>query len=123
MTSVREAWLRAQIRTGEPHDDACDMDGPYWAGLIPMAHVSFPATTAKDLADGVAMPDHIRDFDRVTPVQRHPFMLEAQAAHADMAVGGASAQSSGAPMWLVYILGIVLAMAFTRFVGSQSPEL
>lgn len=116
MPTARAA--RLQIRTGEPHDDACDMNGPYWAGLIPMAQVSFPATAADDLAEGVAMPAHIRDFDRVTPVQRHPFMLAAQATDA-FAAGATGGSTGGVPTWLVYILGVVLAMAFTRFVGSQ----
>ncbi len=44
-------------RTGPPKDDKEDMQSDYWAGVIPMQTVYGQAQPAKDLKDGISIPD------------------------------------------------------------------
>jgi hypothetical protein len=46
----------AKIRTGGPHDDESDLDGPHWAGAIPIERRWGPAEPAEDLRPGVVAP-------------------------------------------------------------------
>lgn len=52
----------AKIRTGEPSDDEEDYVLPIWAGVIPVTtHVGTPIPDSRIL-EGVAMPDHVKNF-------------------------------------------------------------
>jgi len=54
----------AKIRTGGPLDEETDYDLPIWAGVIPVGtQTGQPVPDERNL-DGVAMPDHVRDFGR-----------------------------------------------------------
>jgi nitroimidazol reductase NimA-like FMN-containing flavoprotein (pyridoxamine 5'-phosphate oxidase superfamily) len=49
-----------KVRTGGPKDDEEDMDGPAWAGVIPLALVFGPPIPAEDLRAGIAVPASVR---------------------------------------------------------------
>jgi len=52
----------AKVRTGDPIDDAGDMDADVWAGVIPLlSSVGEPRPSA-DLKPGVDVPDYVRDY-------------------------------------------------------------
>jgi nitroimidazol reductase NimA-like FMN-containing flavoprotein (pyridoxamine 5'-phosphate oxidase superfamily) len=46
----------AKVRTGPPVDDKADLDGPYWAGLVPLPTRVGPLIPAPDLPDSIAAP-------------------------------------------------------------------
>ena len=117
------------------------MDSDYWAGVIPMAMVSFPPQPASDLKAGLSTPAHIARFDRIPDATAAASALGVRdyAAGASLATRGqeealtaqvakltalvdaasardhAAASGSAFPMWLLYVLGVVLAVAFTQF--------
>ncbi len=49
----------AKIRSGGPIDDPADLDGPHWAGHVPIRRVWEPPLPSADLPDGVAVPADI----------------------------------------------------------------
>jgi hypothetical protein len=52
----------AKVRTGGPVDDEEDYALPIWAGVIPVrTEVGPPIPDPRNL-EGVALPDHVRDF-------------------------------------------------------------
>ena len=54
-----------KVRTGPPSDDEADLDLPYWAGVLPISgSVPGPAVPAPDLAPGIGVPTHVRDWHR-----------------------------------------------------------
>lgn len=52
----------AKVRTGDPIDDAGDMDADVWAGVIPLLSVVGEPVPSSDLKAGVELPDYIRDY-------------------------------------------------------------
>ena len=57
--AVELVEVSAKIRAGDPIDEAEDLDGPHWAGHIPIeAHFTAPVGSA-DLPTGVAVPPAI----------------------------------------------------------------
>jgi nitroimidazol reductase NimA-like FMN-containing flavoprotein (pyridoxamine 5'-phosphate oxidase superfamily) len=51
--------VSAKVRSGGPIDDPADLDGPHWAGHVPIRRVWEPPLPSEDLPDGVAMPADI----------------------------------------------------------------
>jgi uncharacterized protein len=48
--------MSAKIRTGDPIDEPEDLDGPHWAGHVPIRSLWEPPVGARDLPDGTAVP-------------------------------------------------------------------
>jgi nitroimidazol reductase NimA-like FMN-containing flavoprotein (pyridoxamine 5'-phosphate oxidase superfamily) len=48
--------MSAKIRTGDPIDEPEDVDGPYWAGHVPLRTAWEAPVDAADLPDGVSVP-------------------------------------------------------------------
>ena len=93
-----------------------------------MAQVCFPATAASDVGDSVEQPPHIRAFERLPPVQKHPFMLDAQASGALPKFESLDKPRFGRVdcfMWLLYVVGVAVALTiFTAFsAGTGDSEL
>ena len=51
--------MSAKIRTGDPIDEPEDVDGPYWAGHVPLRTTWEAPVDAADLPDGVSIPTAI----------------------------------------------------------------
>ena len=58
--------VSAKARTGPPEDDPEDLALPYWAGVLPL--ITSPGTPQPDgnLPDGVAVPEHVSEWQRPT---------------------------------------------------------
>jgi len=52
----------AKVRAHGVSDDGEDLDGPWWAGLVPLATVAGAAEPDPLLPPGTAVPDHVRDW-------------------------------------------------------------
>jgi nitroimidazol reductase NimA-like FMN-containing flavoprotein (pyridoxamine 5'-phosphate oxidase superfamily) len=52
----------AKVRTGDPIDDAGDMDADVWAGIIPLRTVVGEPVSSTDLKPGIEVPDYVRDY-------------------------------------------------------------
>ena len=52
----------AKVRTGPPGDDAEDIDGDIWAGVIPLSTVAGTAEPAPDLREGIDVPPSVRGY-------------------------------------------------------------
>jgi nitroimidazol reductase NimA-like FMN-containing flavoprotein (pyridoxamine 5'-phosphate oxidase superfamily) len=52
----------AKVRTGDPRDDAEDLSGPWWAGVVPVEVRFGQPVDAGDLRAGVAVPRAVRDL-------------------------------------------------------------
>lgn len=50
----------AKVRAGDPIDEPADMDGPHWAGVVPLHTTWGDPYPAADLAPGIAMPAAVR---------------------------------------------------------------
>lgn len=64
-TSVFELSLdevSAKVRTGEPQDDAEDLESDAWAGVIPLSVVAGEPEPSSDLRDGIPTPDYLRPY-------------------------------------------------------------
>jgi uncharacterized protein len=48
--------VSAKVRSGGPIDDPADVDGPHWAGHVPIRRVWEQPLPSEDLPDGVAVP-------------------------------------------------------------------
>ena len=57
--AVPLAEISAKIRTGDPLDEAADVDGPHWGGHVPIRAVWDAPVGAQDLGRGVAVPEAI----------------------------------------------------------------
>jgi uncharacterized protein len=55
--------MSAKIRTGDPIDEPEDLDGPHWAGHVPIRSVWEPAVSASDLPEGIDVPPAIVSLD------------------------------------------------------------
>ena len=58
------AEVSVKVRSGPPNDDPDDLDLPHWAGVLPLSTVPGMPVPAPDLADGLAVPDHVRSWAR-----------------------------------------------------------
>ena len=52
----------AKIRRGDPVDEPQDLDGPHWAGVVPLTTSWGEPYAAADLAPGIAMPEAVADL-------------------------------------------------------------
>jgi uncharacterized protein len=59
--------VSVKTRTGPPSDDEPDMSLPYWAGILPITSVPGTPLSAPDLATGIPVPAHVRQWLRPTP--------------------------------------------------------
>jgi nitroimidazol reductase NimA-like FMN-containing flavoprotein (pyridoxamine 5'-phosphate oxidase superfamily) len=53
-----------KVSTGDPEDDPADLDGPYWAGVIPVHTVFDEPVASADLRPGIERPAHLDDYGR-----------------------------------------------------------
>jgi nitroimidazol reductase NimA-like FMN-containing flavoprotein (pyridoxamine 5'-phosphate oxidase superfamily) len=51
--------MSAKIRRGDPVDEPGDLEGPHWAGHVPITSSWEPPVPSSDLRPGVAVPDQI----------------------------------------------------------------
>ena len=57
--SVPLAEASAKVRAGDPIDEAQDLDGPHWAGLVPLTSTWGSPTSAADLRGAPAVPPSV----------------------------------------------------------------
>lgn len=57
--SVPLAEASAKIRAGDPIDEDIDMDGPHWAGVVPLTSTWGEPVPAGDLRGSPAVPDGV----------------------------------------------------------------
>lgn len=50
--------VSAKVRTGDAKDDDEDLQGPYWAGVVPVSTVVGEPIANQDLAHGITLPGH-----------------------------------------------------------------
>ncbi len=55
--------MSAKIRTGDPIDEPEDLDGPHWAGHVPIRSQWATPVGSGDLPDGIAVPSAIASLD------------------------------------------------------------
>jgi len=60
--SVPLAEASAKVRSGDPVDEDDDLDGPHWAGVVPLNTTWGEPLTAADLRAGIEMPDAVREL-------------------------------------------------------------
>lgn len=53
-----------KVSTGDPEDDPADLDGPHWAGVIPVRTVFDAPVASADLRPGIPVPEHLLDCRR-----------------------------------------------------------
>jgi uncharacterized protein len=58
------AEVSVKARSGPPSDDAEDLEGPHWAGVLPLATVPGAPVPAPDLAPGIPAPAHVTTWTR-----------------------------------------------------------
>jgi nitroimidazol reductase NimA-like FMN-containing flavoprotein (pyridoxamine 5'-phosphate oxidase superfamily) len=56
--------VSVKVRSGPPKDDAEDLDGPHWAGVLPLSTVPGEPVPAPDLAAGIGTPAHVTAWHR-----------------------------------------------------------
>ena len=59
VVAVALVEMSAKIRSGDPIDEPADIDGPHWAGHVPLRTVWEPPVGAADLRAGIAVPTAI----------------------------------------------------------------
>jgi nitroimidazol reductase NimA-like FMN-containing flavoprotein (pyridoxamine 5'-phosphate oxidase superfamily) len=57
--SVPLTEASAKIRAGDPIDEPQDMEGPHWAGVVPLSSSWGRPKPADDLIDGIAIPAEV----------------------------------------------------------------
>ena len=65
------AEASAKVRTGDPVDDAEDMAGNWWAGVVPLTTRFELPTPAADLTEGIPTPPALANLAHRTPDTRH----------------------------------------------------
>lgn len=53
------AEASAKVRDGDPIDDDVDMDGPHWAGIVPLTSTWGEPYPAADLSETIVMPESV----------------------------------------------------------------
>ena len=56
--------VSVKVSTGDPEDDPADLDGPHWAGVIPVRTVFDEPVASADLRLGIERPSHVDDYRR-----------------------------------------------------------
>jgi nitroimidazol reductase NimA-like FMN-containing flavoprotein (pyridoxamine 5'-phosphate oxidase superfamily) len=56
--------VSVKVRSGPPKDDDEDLDGPHWAGVLPLSTVPGEPVPAPDLAAGIGTPAHVAAWHR-----------------------------------------------------------
>jgi uncharacterized protein len=51
--------VSAKVRRGDPIDEAADLDGPYWAGHVPIRRTWQSPVPSADLPAGIAVPARV----------------------------------------------------------------
>lgn len=51
--------MSAKLRAGDPIDEPADLDGPHWAGHVPIRSAWAPPVPSGDLPAGIPVPDGI----------------------------------------------------------------
>jgi nitroimidazol reductase NimA-like FMN-containing flavoprotein (pyridoxamine 5'-phosphate oxidase superfamily) len=64
------AEASAKVRAGDPVDDAEDLDGPWWAGTVPIATTFEAPVSAADLAGPIPTPEAITGLADRNPDSR-----------------------------------------------------
>ena len=64
------AEASAKVRTGDPIDDPEDIDGPWWAGTVPVTTRFGRPSPSSDLIDGVVVPAPVSALSGLTLDQR-----------------------------------------------------
>ncbi len=64
------AEASAKVRSGDPVDEAEDMTGHWWAGVVPLTTRFETPTPAADLAEGITTPAAVADLANRTPDTR-----------------------------------------------------
>jgi nitroimidazol reductase NimA-like FMN-containing flavoprotein (pyridoxamine 5'-phosphate oxidase superfamily) len=59
VVAVELVEMSAKVRTGDPIDEPADLDGPHWAGRVPIVTTWGDPVPAADLATGVEVPGAI----------------------------------------------------------------
>ena len=54
--------MSGKVRTGDPIDDAGDIEGDAWAGVVPVHTVTEPPIPAANLRADIEVPDYIQNF-------------------------------------------------------------
>jgi uncharacterized protein len=67
--SVPLTEASAKIRGGDPIDDDADLEGPWWAGVVPLRATWGTPVPAGDLRDGIAVPSAVSGL---TDTDAHP---------------------------------------------------
>lgn len=62
--AVDLAESSAKVRSGDPVDDDADLEGPWWAGVVPLSEVWGEPVPAGDLAAGHAVPGAVARLSR-----------------------------------------------------------
>lgn len=60
VVAVPLAEASAKARTGDPSDEDADLDGPWWAGTVPVRLRAGPPVPAANLAEGIGVPEAVR---------------------------------------------------------------
>ena len=60
----------AKVRTGDPIDDPEDIEGPWWAGAVPITTRFGRATPSADLESGSSVPAPLRALTDLTLDER-----------------------------------------------------
>jgi uncharacterized protein len=58
------AEVSVKARSGPPSDDPEDLEGPHWAGVLPLAVVPGAPVPAPDLTPGIPTPAHVTTWTR-----------------------------------------------------------
>jgi nitroimidazol reductase NimA-like FMN-containing flavoprotein (pyridoxamine 5'-phosphate oxidase superfamily) len=65
IVAIDLAEVSLKVRSMAPAvDEPEDVDGPYWAGVIPLRLVAGAPIPADDLRPGIPVPDHAVDYSR-----------------------------------------------------------
>jgi uncharacterized protein len=64
--------VSVKSRAGDPEDDPADLDGPFWAGVVPVETRFGGPVPAADLRPGIDAPGHLWDYRRPGPVVSGP---------------------------------------------------
>jgi nitroimidazol reductase NimA-like FMN-containing flavoprotein (pyridoxamine 5'-phosphate oxidase superfamily) len=57
----------AKVRDGDPIDEDIDMDGPHWAGVVPLTTTFGAPISATDLRGSPAIPDGVAALEGANP--------------------------------------------------------